>query len=145
MDSQQATVSSEARIFNARGEAQLCELRFTVGEPWWGEVSCPVTGPVRREGSDLFEALKCVRRELEKFGLRIGVNGARLDAWPSSLSRHAGGATRLFPLKMGVSSNDYHIAVRTFDPAEFDTLSTVDQQEDYLHRWAESVGLQTST
>ncbi len=95
------------------------------------------TGRVEATDRDYFDALAGVRRQLEPQGWSIAVQGARRDTFPSGMLRD-GGSHKVYVQKLGqhVQQSDL---VSMFDDADPADLATVDEQEQYFHRWRESV------
>jgi hypothetical protein len=58
---------------NRRGRDWLLTLTSPDGKSW------------DADGPDLFKALRALRRILDPLGIRLGVNGARRDAWPGAM------------------------------------------------------------
>jgi hypothetical protein len=95
-----------------------------------------VTGPIRVSGSDLFDALDAVRRSFERKGYFLCCNGARIDAYPSAMSRDMGMGLKVYISEMGKPGGEL---VETLDPAPFDRISTVDDQKSWHREWFESL------
>jgi hypothetical protein len=83
---------------------------------------------------DTFGAFCQMRLFLEKQGWQILCNGARVDAYPSRMSRDMCGGTRLHILKMGQKAQRSDL-VRIFDPAELENVGTVEEQRRYYQEW----------
>jgi hypothetical protein len=64
-----------------------------------------ITGPDGRswaaEGPDLFKALRALRRILDPLDIRLGVNGARRDAWASGMQCDMGEGRVVYLLAEG--------------------------------------------
>lgn len=75
---------------------------------------------------DAFEALSAVRLELERHGWLLGVEGARVDVWPSGMARDQGGGLRAYRLRRGRSPRSEDV-VDVFAPAT-EHLATVAEQ-----------------
>jgi hypothetical protein len=52
---------------------------------WLLTITSPDGKSWAAEGPDLFKALRALRRILDPLGIRLGVNGARRDAWASGM------------------------------------------------------------
>lgn len=114
---------------DASGNRQACIAQYSESEPWKVEIEL-VDG--RREsasGSDLFEALREVRSELDSSGIRLCCNGARRDAWPSPLSSQSG-ALFLYAVPMRRKPGLRDI-VPTFGECSPDKTASVAQQDAY--------------
>jgi len=55
------------------------------GRDWLITITSPDGTSWAAEGPDLFNALRALRRILDPLGIRLGVNGARRDAWASGM------------------------------------------------------------
>src|SRR5688572_29170715 len=53
------------------------------------------------EGSDYFDALVALRRQLEAQSTLIRVNGAGRNVWPSGMSRSMGGGIQAYRMTLG--------------------------------------------
>ena len=89
-------------------------------------------------GIDLFECFCELRKFLEEEGWNILCNGARVDAYPTTMSRQMGGGLKLYLLKIGEEPKQGDL-VKIFDRAELDKIGTVDEQRDYYNKWFESI------
>jgi len=79
------------------------------------------------EGSDWFECRLSLRLLLEERGWRILCNGARVNAWPSGMSRDMGGAmVYLYPDDHRPRTRDD--LVRACDEASPELVVTVQEQ-----------------
>lgn len=86
------------------------------------------------EGRDIFDCLCQLRAFLEKKGWNILCNGARIDAYPSSMSRDMGGGMKLYHLKLGKRPQRSDL-LRIFDNAEPDKIGTIEEQRAYYEKW----------
>ena len=55
------------------------------GRDWLLTIASPGGKSWAAEGPDVFKALRALRRILDPLGIRLGVNGARRDAWASGM------------------------------------------------------------
>lgn len=94
----------------------------------------PGTAPVVATGPDAFEALVRMRRKVEPQGLRIAVQGSRLDTYPSGMARDMGGGWRIYVMHPGKGAGLSDL-VDTLDEAPADQLATVEEQEAYWEAW----------
>lgn len=118
------------------GEHSQCVLSYEINKQGVEVgVESDVTGPVRVSGSDLFDALDAVRRFFERKGFLLCCNGARIDAYPSAMSRDMGMGLKVYISEMGKSGGEL---VETLDPAPFDKISTVADQKAWHREWFES-------
>ncbi|MCT7981394.1 hypothetical protein [Laspinema olomoucense] len=89
------------------------------------------------EGKDVFDGFCELRLFLEKKGWNILCNGARVDAYPSSMSRDMGGGMKLYHLQIGKRPQRSDL-LRIFDKAEPNKIGTIEEQRLYYERWRAS-------
>ncbi|MEU8004309.1 hypothetical protein AB0B66_24405 [Catellatospora sp. NPDC049111] len=89
---------------------------------------------VAAHGSDLFVGLKEIRRQLEETGHQIAVQGARLNTQPSGMLLSMTLGQQAYLLTVGASVKMEDI-VDIFDPADVETLASVDEQERFYRGW----------
>ncbi|WP_142000049.1 hypothetical protein [Amycolatopsis cihanbeyliensis] len=89
-------------------------------------------------GPDLFEALVRIREKIEPMGWFIAVNGSRLDAFPSGMSRDMAGGEQVYILRSGEPA-DIHDQVDTLGPADSEKVANIQEQRNY--RDAHAAGL----
>jgi hypothetical protein len=112
------------------------EFRLTISDPADGR-TWAASGP------DLFDAFAEIRRHLERVGIRICVNGARVDAYPSGSSREMSGGQMVYLLpKLSLFGKMVRLAglrrnelVYIFSPAPCHLVGSVDEQDAYFERW----------
>lgn len=121
------------------GEEEVCVLEYTSGNPVKMSVSCAVLGSFSVVADDLFEALSLIRLEAEKHGYFILCNGARIDAYPSRMSRQMGEGGKLYVCKIGMPAQREDL-VSMFDLAEFQHVGTVAAQRVAYDAWLRSLG-----
>ncbi|QTD46038.1 hypothetical protein [Ottowia testudinis] len=88
---------------------------------------------------DLFEALSLIRLEMENHGYLILCNGARKDAYPSRMSRQAGGGRKLYLFKNGIPARREDL-VDLFESTEYERVGTVAEQRVAYEAWLRSLG-----
>lgn len=119
----------------------------------WGysdeEYTLTVSDPVSNRSwsarrPDVFDAFCEIRRQLEPEGIRICVSGARVDVYPSGMSREMGGGHMAYVyrkpnilrrLLLWIPSVAPYKLVYIFSPAPCDLVVSVDEQESYFDRW----------
>jgi hypothetical protein len=106
----------------------LCKLSLLDG---------PLPG-VFGEGSDLFVALRELRTKIEEFGHRLLCNGARIDSWPSPMSRDMGRARKVYLTRLGRATTRSDL-VDIFGHADPALIGTVTEQENYHDEWMASL------
>lgn len=83
-------------------------------------------------GDDFFEVLTRLRLQIEPLGYRLLCNGARVDAYPSGMSREMSKGRVLYVLRMGISPRT---TVDLFGRADPAAIGTVAEQSDFYHAW----------
>jgi hypothetical protein len=96
-------------------------------------------GVIQFEGVDMFDAVLAIRHRLEAEGLLLLCNGARIDAYPSSMSRQMSSGRKLYVHELGVPGHPSTV-VDIFDEAPADRIGTIAQQDEYMVRWRNSIG-----
>ncbi|GAA4628681.1 hypothetical protein GCM10023196_046060 [Actinoallomurus vinaceus] len=96
-------------------------------------------------GSDLFDAFRALRENPEAQGFRFLVVGARIDSWPTQMSRQMGGGAELViryrsPTLMLISNLLGYLRLRLpyryiFSPAPASKVGTVAEQDAYQEEW----------
>jgi hypothetical protein len=95
-----------------------------------GNYTCPYTAT----GPDIFEALVRLRRQLEPDGLKIAVQGARRDTYPSGMARDMGGGLQVYVMRAGRRARRDDL-LETLDNAPAEQLGTVDEQWAFAKAW----------
>jgi hypothetical protein len=114
------------------------QIKVSEDPPWALEYE-GINGGIRRiEASDLFEALREMRKELEDAGYLLLCAGSRPDVNPSGMSRGMGGGRKAYVMRCGRPGN-FSEMIDIFDYAEPATVGTIQQQEQYLQAWIESL------
>jgi hypothetical protein len=109
------------------------------GAPPWKLTFCGID-PGRREfaADDLFEAMTALRTELEGLGCLLLCAGARVDAFPSGMSRGMSGGRKAYITRLGLPAGSHDI-VDVFDYAEPESIGTVEQQREFHEKWIASL------
>ncbi|WP_344117673.1 hypothetical protein [Streptomyces blastmyceticus] len=84
------------------------------------------------DGDDIFEAMSRIRLQIEPLGYQLLCNGARIDAFPSGMSRDMWGGRVLYILKPGRAA---YRRVSIFDRAEPASVGTVAAQQGFYDSW----------
>jgi hypothetical protein len=95
-----------------------------------GNYTCPYTATA----PDMFEALVRLRRQLEPDGLKVAVQGARRNTYPSGMARDMGAGMRVYVMRPGHRARREDL-VDTLDDAPPDQLATVDEQRAFAEAW----------
>lgn len=126
-------------ISTLKGDKDVCVLEFASGKPVQMTASCAVLGTISVTADDLFEALNLIRLETERHGYFVLCNGARVDAYPSRMSRQMGEGGRLYVFKAGVPAKREDL-VDLFESAELQQVGTVAAQRMAYEAWLRSLG-----
>ena len=121
------------------GESQRCVL--SISEPAYHDYRLVLHtswGDVSAAGHDLFDALANLRRELERTGWMIAVQGSRRQAYASGLLRDMHGATRVYICEPGRIATRADL-VEIFAEAPIDDIVTVEQQAAFYRAWRASL------
>ncbi|MCP3880461.1 MAG: hypothetical protein GY701_19040 [Sulfitobacter sp.] len=86
---------------------------------------------------DLFECLLLLRDQTDQLGLRLGCNGARRDAWASSMARDMGSGLVVYLLGPVTADQPQPSQVATFDSTPLDEVVTVDEQRAWYQSFLE--------
>ena len=117
---------SEVRFVEVRGSANRGELLIADEAPWELRLECG--GRLySAQGGDLFESLTTLRRELERQGLGLCVEGARADVFPSGMSRQMSGGRKAYRVVRGRKPEPTDV-VDVFDATSCDSVVSVDEQ-----------------
>lgn len=114
-------------VKDLNGKLRACSLYFSTEPPW--RVTLMLNGgtAIEHAGSDLFECLVALRRELEHDGLLLCCQGARLDVYPSGMARQSSGGRLAYQIP-GNRKPTRDDVVDIFDPADPSTVGSVDAQ-----------------
>lgn len=127
-------------IESAGGELETCELIFDRGSPLNVLLRSEHIGALEGSGSDLFAALCDLRLQLEHQGHVLLCNAARLDAYPSPLSRQMSSGRQVTLMRIGTPAGKTDL-VDGLDPAQRDQIGSVADQRSYFEKWIRSLGL----
>jgi hypothetical protein len=106
------------------------------GRDWLLTIISPGGTSWRADGADLFKALRELRRLMDPLGIRLGVNGARRDAWASGMQCDMGEGRVVYLLTEWQATRPQQ--VDTLAPAPLDSVGTVDEQDKQYERWLSS-------
>ncbi len=85
---------------------------------------------------DLFKALRALRRILDPLGIRLGVNGARREAWASGMQCDMGEGRVVYLLIEGNAGRPEQVS--TLGATSLSHVGTVDDQDQCHERWLRS-------
>ena len=89
-----------------------------------------------KTADDFFDALRQIRLELETQNVMILCNGARIDAYPSGVSRQMSLGRIAYLNQMGQPAQQ---KVAIFDKTEANWVASVAEQDKYYHAWLASL------
>jgi len=103
-------------------------IRIVIGDDTWSATA-----------TDPFSALVEARQQLDACGILIGVEGCRLQSFPTGSRMQHGWGRSVVRLDLGERGQlpETH---DLFDPADRDDLATVVEQHDFFARWLEGPG-----
>jgi hypothetical protein len=93
----------------------------------------------RRSARDAFACLCGIRNFLRKHDTILLVNGARVDAYPSRMSRDMGGGYQVCVTTMGQQGRLEDL-VYLLDEAPPEKIGTVEDQKEFHRQWLRSLG-----
>lgn len=115
-----------------------CFIHIPDMEPWHIEFEDSELGVIKFQGSDLFACLSNLRLYLEKKNFLLLCNGARIDVYPSSMTREMSAGRLAYVIKLGQTASRDDI-VDIFETTSKENIGTVKQQKEYHTRWADSI------
>jgi hypothetical protein len=128
-------------LAGARGDANLpCAIELAVDpQARTYKVTASVEGLARIEADagDAFEALRRVRRELERHDVLLNCAGARRDVWASGTQRDMGGGLHAYVLEMP-RTETRPSTIGIFEPVPPELAATVEEQDEFYTRWLQS-------
>lgn len=90
-------------------------------------------------GPDFFEALLCIRRQLEPAGLLVGIYGGSRNVWPSGMSRSMGLGLWAYKMAKGKQALKRDL-VDIFATGPDVQPVTIAAQEQFRDEWFASLG-----
>jgi hypothetical protein len=132
---------SETKTIKARrpdGTIEECPVQI-VQNPQWKLVFSGA-GFREREFSngDLFDAFTSLRTALEKINVQLLCAGARLDVFPSGMSRDMGGGRKAYITKLGCPALRSDL-VDIFDYSDAQSVGKVSDQQAFHEKWIASL------
>ncbi len=120
------------------GATRECSIEVTEAPPWRLLFSGLDLKNREFSGDDLFDALIALRTELEGTGAQLLCAGARLDVFPSGMSRSMGGGRKAYATRPGAPALVTDL-VDIFDYAGPEIVGSVAQQEAFHQEWVRSL------
>jgi len=115
-----------------------CTIEVSDDEPWVIKAEIPELEERIFQGSDLFDCLMKFRIYLESKNYLLLCNGARVDVYPSGMSRDMSGGKLAYITKLGISPSKDDL-VDIFDSTSQKYIGTVEQQKEYRALWVNSI------
>lgn len=124
------------RVLAGAGEQEWPLTASRQGRDWLLTITSPEGRSWAAEGPDLFKALRALRRILDPLGIRLGVNGARRNAWASGMQCDMAEGRVVYLLVEGQAGRPEQ--VRTLGHAPVSHVGTVGDQDQQHERWLHS-------
>jgi hypothetical protein len=124
------------RVLADASEQQWPLVTSRRGRDWLITITGPDGTSWAAGGPDLFKALRALRRILDPLGIRLGVNGARRDAWASGMQCDMGEGRVVYLLVEGQAGRPEQVS--TLGSTSISHVGTVDDQERQYERWLHS-------
>ncbi len=114
---------------------------FSIAEqsPWNNGFHSPSIENIDIEEEDLFEALILLRNFLQKLNCKSLCNGARIDVFPSAMSRDMSRGRKAYITRLGENGRSEDL-VDIFDFTDSHLISTPMEQEASHTEWFNSLG-----
>lgn len=112
-------------------------ISFSDSYPWVIEFTSCATQNIKCVNSDLFECLVDLRQEFSVKKYLLLCNGARVNVYPSPMSRDMGGARLAYLLTLGKQSKREDL-IDIFNYAEFIDIGSVEEQKRFYNSWLKS-------
>lgn len=128
----------EVELLDKTGMTTKGVLSYASEAPWFINFYSSSLGSYTINGDDLFDTLCNLRIKLEQGGWYILCSGARIDAYPSRMSRQMSGGQKLYILETGKPASIQDL-VDIFQPSSADKVGTVNEQLTYYKKWLASL------
>jgi hypothetical protein len=125
--------SYPVRVASKSGDQQWTITASRRGRDWLITLTDHDGNSWAAEGPDLFEALRALRRTVDPLGIRLGVNGARRNAWASGMQRDMGEGRVVYLLREGETGRPPQVS--TLGPASLAEVGSVGEQDEQYARW----------
>lgn len=132
--------SSEIKLdlVDNKGDHRTCTLKISEEEPWSIKIESTEFEERNFQGDDLFDCLMKLREYLDEKNYLLLCNGARIDVYPSGMSRDMSDGRLAYIAKIGMSPSRDDL-VDIFEPTSQEHVGTVEQQKEYRARWVNSI------
>lgn len=123
-------------LLHKDGRQDRSRFTFTTRPPYTIEFSYAGLGAQRFTGEDLFDCLTAVREFLAQHDICPLCAGARVDAYPSRMSRQMSGGRKVYLMEMGAPAEQL---ADIFDEAPAEKVGSIDAQRQYFQEWLVSL------
>jgi len=123
-------------VRSSAGEQRWPLTTSRSGRDWLLAITSPDGKSWAAEGPDLFKALQALRRILDPLDIRLGVNGARTDAWASGMQCDMGEGRVVYLLVGGQAGRPEQVS--TLGSAPISHVGTVEDQDQQHEQWLRS-------
>lgn len=123
-------------LLYADGRQDQARFTFTTQPPYTIEFSHAELGAERFTGEDLFDCLTALREFLAQHDICPLCAGARVDAYPSRMSRQMSGGRKVYIMEMGKPAEQL---ADIFDAAPPEKVASIDAQREYFQEWVKSL------
>jgi hypothetical protein len=106
------------------------------GRDWLLTITSPDGRSWAARNRTCSKALRALRRILDPLGIRLGVNGARRDAWASGMQCDMGEGHVVYLLAEELASRPEQVS--TLGPAPLSRVGTVHDQDQQHEQWLRS-------
>lgn len=120
-------------MWSSAGEQRWPLTTSRRGRDWLLSITSPDGKRWTAEGPDLFKALRALRRVLDPLDIRLGVNGARRDAWASGMQCDMGEGRVVYLLVKQQAGRPEQVS--TLGPAPLSHIGTVEDQDQQHEQW----------
>lgn len=95
-----------------------------------------IVGEYSVDGEDYFDCFCGIRQFLGRSNVKPLCAGARVDAYPSGMSRETSGGRQVYITEINQPAGE---PLDIFEAAPADKIGTVEEQQKYHERWAKSL------
>lgn len=119
------------------GEVRDALVNVTT-EPLQMRFECAGFNPKVFSGRDFFSAFAKLREWLEESHIKLLCNGARVDVYPSGMSRDMGGGRKAYVLCVGQPARRIdQVDVLEYAPVE--KIGSIKEQKQFYEKWKASM------